>query len=348
MKKRFNLFLVFVFALVLSATIGTSAQANWLGASKKEVTITDVGEYTLERVDGQQLFVTFIPKSTGVYLMFVGDLTEGTSVDTVGVFVKNVGFRSDKNSQVYHNRYFEKGKRYRMEIQSGNFVNDKIKNMAGTVTVSFRKVSNRVQKLSVSKTVSLSPKDAKYEREVGIDAYEQYKNLKYSSDAWCVFKPKKTGYYRIYSSYYSKQLGNSGYNKDDGCGMYKDDYTPIFCNSKEVLKLKKGKTYYLSNFLYVGASDTKCKIKVQYISKKRTIMLYDNFPGTKNIKGAYDKYDVQKGSKMGLLLQPSAYLQPRYKFTGWYTKPKGGKKITANTKNAGKIKKLYAHWKKKK
>lgn len=51
---------------------------------------------------------------------------------------------------------------------------------------------------------------------------------------------------------------------------------------------------------------------------------------------------IKKGSKYGKLPTPK---KSNYRFTGWYTKKSGGKKITANTK-VTKAKKhtLYAHW----
>ena len=52
---------------------------------------------------------------------------------------------------------------------------------------------------------------------------------------------------------------------------------------------------------------------------------------------------VKKGKKMGM---PPVVKRDNYVFTGWYTKKKGGKRYTANTKIKKKIK-LYAHWVKK-
>ena len=52
---------------------------------------------------------------------------------------------------------------------------------------------------------------------------------------------------------------------------------------------------------------------------------------------------VKKGKKMGM---PPVVNRDKYVFTGWYTKKKGGKKYTANTKIKKKTK-LYAHWVKK-
>lgn len=52
---------------------------------------------------------------------------------------------------------------------------------------------------------------------------------------------------------------------------------------------------------------------------------------------------VKKGKKMGM---PPVVKRDDYVFTGWYTRKKGGKRYTANTK-IKKNTKLYAHWVKK-
>ena len=49
---------------------------------------------------------------------------------------------------------------------------------------------------------------------------------------------------------------------------------------------------------------------------------------------------IKKGKKMGM---PPIVKRDNYVFTGWYTKKKGGKRYTANTKIKKKTK-LYAHW----
>lgn len=63
-------------------------------------------------------------------------------------------------------------------------------------------------------------------------------------------------------------------------------------------------------------------------------------------KGSKACIRVKKGSKIGKL--PTVKAQKGYKFTGWYTKRKGGQKISANTRAvfAGKTKVYYAHYKK--
>lgn len=52
---------------------------------------------------------------------------------------------------------------------------------------------------------------------------------------------------------------------------------------------------------------------------------------------------IKKGKKMGM---PPVVKRDNYVFTGWYTKKKGGRKYTVNTKIKKKTK-LYAHWVKK-
>jgi uncharacterized repeat protein (TIGR02543 family) len=58
------------------------------------------------------------------------------------------------------------------------------------------------------------------------------------------------------------------------------------------------------------------------------------------------KYTVLKikGDKLGKLKKPT---RKGYKFKGWYTKKKGGKKISSSTKVPGASVKYYAQWKKK-
>ena len=60
-------------------------------------------------------------------------------------------------------------------------------------------------------------------------------------------------------------------------------------------------------------------------------------------KVSFKSITVKRGTKLGQI--PTA-TKKRYKFLGWYTKKKGGKKITKNTV-VNENKTFYAHWKKK-
>ena len=81
----------------------------------------------------------------------------------------------------------------------------------------------------------------------------------------------------------------------------------------------------------VTFNGNKGKMKVKVKNKKKK----------KNVK----KYVITKtkNSKIGKLIKPT---RKGYKFKGWYTKKKGGKKIKASTKVTKKMT-VYARWKKK-
>jgi uncharacterized repeat protein (TIGR02543 family) len=87
----------------------------------------------------------------------------------------------------------------------------------------------------------------------------------------------------------------------------------------------------------VGDTATKPAAKA-----KKFKLTFD--PSKGKLKG--QKYKtVTYGAKYGKLPTPT---RKGYKFTGWYTKAGGGKKITANDKVAiKKNTKIYAHWKKR-
>lgn len=100
-------------------------------------------------------------------------------------------------------------------------------------------------------------------------------------------------------------------------------------------KKKGGKQYYK------GMTFTKLKNVTLYAhwTKKNVVKFNPN-------KGVVKKYgkSITKGKKYGSLPKPT---RKGYKFKGWYTKKKGGSKVTSGTK----VKKkenitLYARWKK--
>ncbi|MDR1768895.1 MAG: InlB B-repeat-containing protein, partial [Propionibacteriaceae bacterium] len=78
-----------------------------------------------------------------------------------------------------------------------------------------------------------------------------------------------------------------------------------------------------------------------WAGEKRKIKFYAN--GGKSLKPKTKT--VVYGSKYGSLAKVK---RSGYKFTGWYTKKKGGKRVKAAAiVKSTKTLKLYAHWKKK-
>ncbi|MDR1043438.1 MAG: InlB B-repeat-containing protein [Clostridiales Family XIII bacterium] len=90
---------------------------------------------------------------------------------------------------------------------------------------------------------------------------------------------------------------------------------------------------------YVIQKDSK--VYAQWTAKKFKVLYRAN---KGKLKGKAYK-TVSYDAKYGKLAKPT---RQGYKFAGWYTKAKGGSKITANSKvHILKTTKLYAHWKKK-
>lgn len=88
---------------------------------------------------------------------------------------------------------------------------------------------------------------------------------------------------------------------------------------------------------YVAKNHSNSKI---IANKKTKATLYFDLTG--GICNNINKC-VKKNSKIGKLPKPSKY---GYVFVGWYTKPNGGKKISANTKiKSTKDVTYYAKWK---
>lgn len=80
-----------------------------------------------------------------------------------------------------------------------------------------------------------------------------------------------------------------------------------------------------------------------WAAKKFTVKF--NVNKGKKLKKAKASKQVTYAAKYGKLVTPT---RKGYKFTGWYTKKKGGKKISARSKvTVTKNTTLYAHWKKK-
>ena len=125
-------------------------------------------------------------------------------------------------------------------------------------------------------------------------------------------------------------------------------------NFTSTLKIKKpGKYAMVIGFLRLEWDGISFKTpdlykdmayKTQVINVQGTVKFKAN---TKKVKKLKTKSKTVKvGSKYGKLPKPS---KKGYKFVGWYTKKKGGKKVTAKSKvkmtKASQT--LYAHWKKK-
>ena len=102
---------------------------------------------------------------------------------------------------------------------------------------------------------------------------------------------------------------------------------------------------------------TKKKSGTQYYKgkkykKAKSIKLYAHWTKKKVVKfngngGTVSKYAkaISKGKKYGALPKPT---RSGYKFKGWYTKKKGGSKVTTGTRvSSNKNYTLYARWKKK-
>jgi uncharacterized repeat protein (TIGR02543 family) len=95
---------------------------------------------------------------------------------------------------------------------------------------------------------------------------------------------------------------------------------------KATTKITANKTYY-----------------AHWSAKKYTVKL--NVNGGKKLAASKAKLKVTYAKKYGKLTTPT---KAGYKFLGWYTKKKGGTKITAKTTvKITKTTTLYAHWKKK-
>ena len=137
-------------------------------------------------------------------------------------------------------------------------------------------------------------------------------------------------------------------------------------NTGDLVKLKKPGTYYLTGAFGVAESanlttqtidlDTRTIVdtgKVQYKKVRNKQYTHNTITVLGKVKFNANKGKVKSSSKwikqkakVGKLPKPT---RKGYKFKGWYTKKKGGKKISSSTKVSftGASKTYYAHWKKK-
>lgn len=117
---------------------------------------------------------------------------------------------------------------------------------------------------------------------------------------------------------------------DKNCGI--NYYTEVSDFPKKTFTVTKG----TPAFRFVTKNFSNHKIKV--IEPKKVTFTFNPNGGTMNAA----KKTVKKGGRYGKLETPK---RKAYQFLGWYTKAKGGKKITAKTKVKKNVTKLYAHWK---
>lgn len=351
MKKR-NF--VLIIALFLVAFLGLSAngikaEASYSYQSHK---ITKVGDSSFQQKRNQLIKITFVAPKSGVYYMMVKDGKNNSSNTAAAIgFEKNV-WRSiiEEESNTNATAYMMKGKKYTIYVGVGRMSGNHLQTTEGSVLFRIKTLKNRVQKIKENKTVTFSTKDARLPSTWNLAVDENtpdnvFDKIDYTDEAYVTFTPKKTGWYRCYYV----QCWTNKLSMYDSFNYYMENNNSLRqCESKDVIKLQKGKTY---NFAIgsiggnIQSAKAKYKMGMQYLKTKRTIALHCNYPD-----GDYkENYVVQKGKKLGTLLVPSnttEYKGKKYKFAGWYTKAKGGRKITANSKNCAKIKKLYAHWKK--
>lgn len=321
---------------------GKKVEAKYQYSIKKQ-TITDSGVFQIQQKEDERIVLQFKPKKSGRY--FIKIEAKGTGIDSAGIgFGQNGVFASSttgtEGESVIHREsmYFEQGKICPITLGMGKYIGgagDAIKSVACSYRLEIKNTGFRVQKLSTKKACSLSKKDY----GIYVDG-----NHKEPIEPLLIFQPTKTGYYRFYGKNTVQTTANIWERKKDGSLEYFGGV-----ESYEMIKLKKGKKYIL-NDVWCHASN---KIMVQYAAGKRRIKLDCNYPW-KNGE-CIEYYYVQKGGSLGVLCPPvptecqfdgAGKNHKKYKFLGWYTKKKGGKKITAKTKKCQKIKKLYAHWKK--
>lgn len=123
---------------------------------------------------------------------------------------------------------------------------------------------------------------------------------------------------------------------------------------KDKFKISKPGKYQLGvafvRYEWNGKNFKNYNAKTDLYIKYRTVNVYGTVKFKANAKKVkkleVKSKTVKNGSKYGKLPKPS---KKGYKFLGWYTKKKGGKKITAKSKvkMTKSTQNLYAHWKKK-
>lgn len=336
MKKKFGVYgyvVSFLAALVLLALPCERAEAKYQYSTQTK-SLTKAGEYQIQQKEDERIVFLFKPEQSGVYLVRATSQQAGLDSACMGFgrdgkeYISSYGL---DGARVIYSTYCEKGTICPIAIGVGKYIGgagDAIKSVACEYKLEIIRTSYRVQKLSTKKGCNLSKRDFNYKEAI---------------PPFVTFEAKKTGYYRFYRK-------NSIRTDVEVMERGKDGsirYLSVSRESDKMLKLKKGKHYILQI-----NTDQSIKLMAQYVAKKRTIDLHYNYPWKNGDETC--EYDVQKGSKLGVLLPPvptenyfadGGKMQKKRKFLGWYTKKKGGKKITAKTKNCQKIKKLYAHWK---
>lgn len=345
MKKRISKFqrywlvISILMAGVLFALNSKNVEAKYQYSIQKK-TVTENKTYQVQQKEDQRTVFLFKPKQSGVYVAKV-------KANNIGVTSAGIGFQQDGSFSTEVNGsediflgksvYCEKGKVCPISVGAGKFIGgagDEIKSLACNYQFQIIRTGFRAQKLSIKKGCTLSKKD-----------YGTYADGKctVTVNPYVTFRATKTGYYRFYRKNIMDTTVEIFERKSDGSIKY-----IAGDSSYRMFKLKKGKQYILNPWV----TGTVNKFMVQYAAKKRNIILNYNYPWKNgNLK---EDYHVAKGSKLGVLLPPvptennflvNGKMRRKYKFLGWYTKKKGGKKITAKTRHCKKIKKLYAHWK---
>jgi len=171
--------------------------------------------------------------------------------------------------------------------------------------------------------------------QTAVDNGDQF----YLPAAWAVYKPNKADPYKqglVLTDAVTDEIINN------------NTVPAKFSTKIKIPKPGKYKLYVgyglltwnssINNFNTVTQADIDFKVK--------TITVYGTAKFNANIKKATLKTNsklVKNGSKYGKLPKPS---KKGKKFLGWYTKKKGGTKVTASTKvNMSKASTtLYAHW----
>jgi len=293
-------------------------------------------EFSLE--NNQAAVYTFKPDETAVYGIYAsraGGYEEGTDWELC-FFVEGIaGAATGTSDDVVTETVLEKGKTYKIIVSGNKYDTNTALKAAGQIKM--KKMNNRIQKLSSGKTIKFTQsKDGKLSDS---QFFAEFDAATLTNKWYFKFIPQKTGYYRFYNT--TTNSAWLAYNVYDYNGKKAKQYG---MDELEPIKLKKGKIYYFSLDIY---TNVKVKLKAEYIATTRTLEL-----DTNTGKDSYRvEYVTKSGKKIGILRNNMSIVQPRelegYKFLGWYTKKKGGKRIKSNSKLSKKIKVLYAHWKKK-
>lgn len=340
----------FAVAVMLLALPCSSAEAKYQYSTQTK-TLTKAGVYQIQQKEDERILFLFKPEQSGVYFVKATSQQEGLNDACVSLQRNSKrgfgvgGSGSDEaGTMLTCIIYCEKGTVCPITIGMGKYIGgagDAVKSLECQYSLEIIRTGYRVQKLSTKKACTLTKKD------YGIYETSDYQGHPYKVPipAFMTFQATKTGYYR----FYRKNLMGGMLTLLERTADGSINYVSTGYDADSMYKLKKGKKYILQT----EGTYPSNKIMVQYAAKKRKIYLDYNYPWKNETWGC--EYDVQRGSKLGVLLPPTptenhfapdgTTLRKKYKFLGWYTKKKGGKKITAKTKKCQKIKKLYAHWK---